>query len=287
MLEPLHGEASWRLPGWIAASKVNTMILHGDIPESLRHIGPVFDDAFAQGVKGTYEQVLEDLKAEDGLGIDLIEELYSFFGARAYLVWGDREGRTFQPFMIAFDTTDIEKVSKTVDALIRDDPEARPIQLKDTSGTIWHVAGEDGGEDFILGVVQGFAIYSNDLRLIRQMMTAEDAKKADDGDPSTWDVSPLFQNGSQHPFLLTLQGPRGADTGTSGTGTAGSPSSALDLIFQAPGQIWPTDREWNDLESVMRNLMPLEERSRVIAGFVEPHGWRFSMYERLPNPRKE
>ena len=48
------------------------MILHGDIPESLRHIGLVFDDAFAQGVKGTYEQVLEDLRAEDGLGIDLM-----------------------------------------------------------------------------------------------------------------------------------------------------------------------------------------------------------------------
>jgi hypothetical protein len=58
-------------------------------------------------------------------------------------------------------------------------------------------------------------------------------------------------------------------------------------MFQGPDRIWPTDRDWKDLESLMRNLIPFEEQYRVVAGFVEAHGWRFSMRKRLPEPRKE
>jgi hypothetical protein len=284
---PLEGAASWRLPDWIGASTGNVVILHGNIPESLRHISCVFDDAFAQGVKGTYDQVLEDLKAEDGLGIDVIKELYSFLGPRAYLVWGDRAGRGFRPFMIAFETTDAAKVSSAIDALIRDDPEARPIRLGNAAATLWNVAGENGGEDFTLGVVQGFAVYSNDLRLVRHMLSANRGQRLNNEQLFTRDVLPLLRNGLQHPFLLALLGPHGRNARTNGERAAGARFTALDLMFQGPDRIWPTNRAWQNLESVLRNLAPFGESYRVVVGFVEPYGWRFSMHQRRPDPQKE
>jgi hypothetical protein len=98
---------------------------------------------------------------------------------------------------------------------------------------------------------------------------------------------PLLGNGAHHPFLLVLDRPRGGDSATSEEQAAGLRSTALDLIFQGPDRIWPTDREWNDLESVMRNLMPFGEQHRIVAGFVTPHGWRFTMRKWLPDPRRE
>lgn len=285
IFEPLRGDTSWRLPDWIAAVTGNVVILYGDIPESLRHISFVFDDAFALGVKGTYNQVLEDLKAEEGLGIDLVKELYSFLGPRAYLVWGDPAGRDFRPFMIAFETTDATNASRTIDALMRDDPEAQRIRLKNAAESLWNVAGESGSEDFTLGVVHKFAIYSNDLRLAQQLMSANRGQSLTDG--QTRDLFPLLRNGAHHPFLLALQRPRRGDASTSENIAAGSRSRALDFMFQGPDRIWPTGREWKDPESVMRNLIPLGEQYRVVAGFIAPHGWRFSMDKRLPNSRKE
>ena len=285
IFEPLRGDASWRLPDWLAATTGNVVILHGNIAESLRHISLVFDDSFALGVTGTYEQVLGDLKAEDGLGIDLAKDLYSFLGPHAYLVWGDHAGRDFQPFMIAFETTDAEKVSTTFDALMRDDPEAQPIRLENAAESLWHVAGANGGEDFTMGVAQTLAIYSNDLQLVRQMMSASHGQSLKEDQMQ--DLFPLLRKGEHHPFLLVLERPRRGDSPTSEKRAADSRSTALDLIFQGPDRIWPTDREWSDLESVMRNLIPFGQQHRIVAGFVEPHGWRFTMHKRLPDPQKE
>jgi hypothetical protein len=189
--------------------------------------------------------------------------------------------------MIAFETTDAAKVSSSIDALVRDDPEARRIRLENVAETLWHVAGENGGEDFTLGVVQELAIYSNDLRLVRHMMSANRGQSLKDDQLFTPDLLPLLRNGSQHPFLLVLSGLRGGGARTSEKRAAGPRSTALDFMFQGPDQIWPTDREWKDLNSRMRNMIPFGEQDRVVTGFVEPHGWRFSVHERLPMPLNE
>ena len=159
IFEPLRGDASWRLPDWIAASTGNVVILHGNIPESLRHISLVFDDAFALGVKGTYDQVLEDLKAEDGLGIDLVKELYSFLGPRTYLVWGDRAGRDFRPFMIAFETTDAAKGVKND----RCSHAGRSGSPTDSAGERGRIAVACGGRKWRRGFYDGRRTEVRDL----------------------------------------------------------------------------------------------------------------------------
>ena len=137
-----------------------------------------------------------------------------------------------------------------------------------------------------MGVVQTFAVYANDLQLVKQMMGANRGQGLKGDRPLTRDVLPLLRDGSR-PFLLLFRGARRDDALANEKQVIASQSTALDLLFQAPDGIWPTNREWKDLESLMRILIPFEGQYRVVAGFVEAYGWRFSMHKRIPNPRKE
>ena len=165
---------SLAFPDWISNDLQGVVLLHGNVPGAFEKMGLVFDDVFADGIEGTYQDVLEDLKDPEGLNVDLRRDLFPLLGPRVILIHDRAASQTdgaFQPMGIAFEVQDADRVADVVDILMEGDQEASRVDI--AGSLVWKIRSEGDVPDSAITVALGYAIYANDIRLVRRLLGAD------------------------------------------------------------------------------------------------------------------
>jgi hypothetical protein len=172
-------------PAWIPGDVSSYMTVSIDLKNAFDHCAALFDDLYADGIEGTFEGFLEDLRAEDGPQVDLERDLVAYLGTRVTMLGqyaapdseAGEEGN-----MVALAANDERRVSSAIERLFRDDPGATRIRLPGQPFDLWKV-GEDSdqlpeqeGPTFSssgVAVARGHLIIATDFRFIRQLLADE------------------------------------------------------------------------------------------------------------------
>lgn len=167
---------AWEIPPWIPDDFSEFTLLHGDIPGALEHVGSLFDDLYADGIEGTYDDILTDLNDEYGLGIDLKDALYQHLGPRVILLRGPAPtAATETPgaILIAFQTGQPDKVATTLRMLMEDDPEVTRTQVPGCEQPLWKIQADETLSDSGVMVARGYLIFAQDVAMIHQALAAK------------------------------------------------------------------------------------------------------------------
>jgi hypothetical protein len=264
---------SLELPDWVSAEVAEqAVLLHANVPAALEGMGPVFDDLFAEGAEGTYEDVLEDLKDPDGLNVDLRRDLFPLLGPRVVLVHDRAASETDKsslPALVAFETSQPAKVSRVMDILMEGDRQASRVEM--AGAQVWQLASEGDAPDSAATVTRGYAIYANDASLLRRLLTAAAGTALEDQPGFAGAKQAILARRSQNWCAILGR------TLSSGEATRGAKwRSPVDAVFvaswseafadvdEAPAASWWTfDR------------LPFLESTGVVLGYVEEDGWLF------------
>ncbi|MGY8770921.1 MAG: hypothetical protein ACKVH8_21125 [Pirellulales bacterium] len=159
------------IPKWVHVDIEGLVLLYGNLPEASKHIGTLFDSLLADGIDGTYEEVLQDIKNPLGLNIDLQNQFFAHLGPRGIIILGkeeEQENNSTQAILIALETSNSTQVSSAINLLMQDDPEASKVIINNEN--IWKIDSTDNQSSSAIGVAQGFCFIATDIRLLQQML---------------------------------------------------------------------------------------------------------------------
>ena len=262
----LTGNNQLTLPEWVSRAATDVVVLHGDVGKALEHAGLLFDDGFADGVEGTYDDVLRDL--QDLLELDIKKDLYPLLGPRLYLINGIVADRAWQPLVVALEVKNAQRVAEILQILIADDPEAIEVVLASKSDRLWHVPGKRGGRDFVLGMLKGQAIYANDFEFTKKAMRFDDSTALVAADQFQLMQERAAGGSAAQPSILIVRNPNSRESAAQ--------VHPLDLVFQGAGFF--AEREGqvaNSLPWLPRRLGVLLAPHQLVVGFREEDGWKF------------
>lgn len=186
-----------KCPTWLAAAGDRVSILSTELPRAMRSFGPLFDDLFASGIYGTYDDVLIDTKDPAGLDTDLPSELFDKLGSRCVLVDDssapDEDARVLVALEIAPGEADV--VADVVQRLMQDDPEVARVTLSKGAPPLWRYP--DAADRWAgVAVVENWLCYAANDRLIRTAY----ARMQEGGSDSAITFSPPKQLGALAKF---------------------------------------------------------------------------------------
>ncbi|MEQ8790887.1 MAG: hypothetical protein RIC55_31785 [Pirellulaceae bacterium] len=143
----------------------------------LDDIGPLFDDLAADGIDGTFEDILGDLKDEEvGPGVDIRKELMPILGPRITIVSDHLAGARSDGgvSLIAIETSNEAKAADVVKRLMRDDPQVTRITLPGYPFDLWQVADDPDATMPNMGIVvaNGHVLAASHADLIRKILLA-------------------------------------------------------------------------------------------------------------------
>lgn len=264
MLEYLRPMESTAIATWIPREIESVTLLSLDLPLAFNHIGAVFDDGFAEGVEGTYRDLLTDIK--QGIEVDMIEDLYADFLQKAYIVYGPPSDDRPQGFFIAVETAAPDKAAEVVLKLMDGDDQKEVIEVPGAEYPLFHVPPEtEDGEDFVMMVAHGFLFYANDIRLMRSVLEKEPVEALQNEPLVQQSIEQATAHTAASPSMLVLRGQ------ASNEGQA--ISSPLTPLFQGTLQEGEQrDAPTNQLFSV---IMPATESFDCTVGYRSENGLRF------------
>jgi hypothetical protein len=187
LLIDLVKDKSLAPPPWLIADIDSYAAANLKFDHLLDHIGPLFDELAADGIEGTFNDILDDLKSEEGPGIDVRNELMPLLGPRLTIVSDHLEeaasdsGET----LIAIATTDEEGAADAVKRLMRDDPQVTRVELPGYDYSLWQVADDPTATLPNMGmmVANGHLLAASHADLIRKVLLAPpDAPKLADAE---------------------------------------------------------------------------------------------------------
>lgn len=276
----LKPAASLAFPDWVSDDLQSVVLLHGNVPGAFEKMGLVFDDLFADGIEGTYQDVLEDLKDPEGLNVDLRRDLFPLLGPRVILIHDDAASQTegaFQPISIAFEVQNADRVAKVIDILMEGDQEASRVDI--AGSLVWRVQSEGDAPDSAITVARGYAIYANDVRLVRRLLVA-DRQDAIERHPDVARAKQalLARRTSDLCMLMAQRQTDGVGPAASGAGQPGvavpdwrspvdvlfatSLTSTLDMPAEDHGQWWRAF-----------GRAPFLGSNRLAFGYLAKDGW--------------
>lgn len=263
--------AQWNLPDWLCSEFDELVLLHGDVAEAFEHFGTLFDDLYADGIDGTYEAILEDLKDEDGLSFDMEAQLYRHLGPSVLLLRHSAPNEQSDdggPISYAFQTSRPDLVAEAVRTLFVDDPEAQEVRVPGREEPMWLLAGFDDQPDSGVIVTGGYLVYAEDVATLRRALAVETG--AGPGLASVIDemrrsVPPLKH---RQPCMLWVSG----EEASSGEG---STSLAIAHLFLSAAATRPDIESLRDAEflDLLAEFAPLLQHFSTGLGFVEEYGW--------------
>jgi hypothetical protein len=169
---------------WAPADVSTYLTARLDLLSGFRHSGRLFDDLFADGIEGTFDGLLEDLRADDGPGVDVEKDLVRHLGTRVTAITAPAAQQRDKPTgrIIAIETKSADNVAAAVDRLFRDDPGAARTALPSGKHPLWKVGGGDdtregtGRATTSSGVVvhRGWLLIATDFDYLRRLVTQED-----------------------------------------------------------------------------------------------------------------
>jgi hypothetical protein len=268
---------SLELPVWVPRDIEGVTLLHGDIPRASNYIGPLFDDVMAEGVEGTFEEVLQDLKDPDGLDIDLKDELFAHLGPRAVLMSGQlgpkEKKDAAPPFLLAFETANAGQVTKAIDLLMKDDPEAKKVKVADCQA--WRIESENRNRSPAVGVARDYCFFTDDIRLLQHVLSFDEKQQLATDPGVTTPLERILDSQKRSPCVL-IAGGRLPMPKTNNDAVSSGWMAPWDLLFQGQRDLRPIENVWN------RTLFIGDHR--VAVGFVDEDGWSFVTAAPRPTP---
>ncbi|MFV2070299.1 MAG: hypothetical protein ACC645_25310, partial [Pirellulales bacterium] len=145
-----------------------------DMPRALRNCGRLFDDYYAEGIDGTFQDVLDDMKSEDGLGIDLEEELKQFKAGCTFVCSLSADGKTNEWAWVA-KAGNANRVRQVVNALFDGDPDVKRGTLP-TGDEYWEIQGSGSDAGIVFSIVHGHLVIASSVRHLATLSPANDEK---------------------------------------------------------------------------------------------------------------
>jgi hypothetical protein len=175
-------------PPWLIDDLDSYVDMNLNLRELVDTVGGLFDDLVADGIEGTFEDILGDLAAEDGPGVDVRRDLLPIVGPRVMFVSDHTEPHTPDSTrtVIAVATSHEAAAAEIVEHLMRDDPDVSRIELPGYPYPLWQVSDSETASMPNMGmmVANGFILTSSKGALIRKLLgaPAEAPKLADAAD---------------------------------------------------------------------------------------------------------
>lgn len=154
----------------------------------LDDVAPLFDEIAADGIEGTFNDILDDLKSEQGPGVDLRRELVPLLGPRVSVIADHLAGGRSDSgeTLIAIQTSDEAATADVVTRLMRDDPQVSRLELAGYKYELWQVADAPDSTFPNMGmmVANGQLLAASHADLIRKVLLApaDSPKLADAAD---------------------------------------------------------------------------------------------------------
>ena len=145
------------IPDWAFATGRDGMVVLMDGPSAAKNVAVLFDETYAEGIEGTYFDLLEDIKSEDGMGLDLETELFAKLGPTVIYIGDETE----KAWLAAIEVSDAKGVAEAVRLLLEDDPDVTRETVVGIDGLFWKMAGTDKIPDCYLHVSANYLFYTS------------------------------------------------------------------------------------------------------------------------------
>jgi hypothetical protein len=131
---------------WVPRDVATYATLYFDILNAFDNFGPLFNQLFAGGEPGAWQDCLDGLKAEDGPGIDLREELIKNLGQRVSVLTDYQLPITTssERLLVAIEVSNTKAVAAAVEKLFKNDPTVKRRDLK--GQIIWEFVQDEAPE---------------------------------------------------------------------------------------------------------------------------------------------
>lgn len=267
MFESLQPDPNLCIPAWVPKDMDHVELVSMDLPQAFQHIDALFDDFYADGIVGTYRETLQDIRIE--LEVDLEKDIYTNWGQRICMLHVSPKDAPHPSVLYAIETKSPEIAGKAIRQLMQDDPEVKQVAVEGFSKPMWHVLPiEPGGEDFVFMVAKKYVFFSNDAKLMHQVLTSDN----DDTLIQDKEVQEIYQailsEEQQLPSLIVV---RGEENSAEASEPPPPPQPPLNLLFAGP----KTLDAWSNEQStdVLSTMFPRRDEFRVSVVFSEENGW--------------
>lgn len=126
------------LPDWLPNYLHTMRRFEWDWTQFLGGVAGPFNELVTNG---TFEEVLEDMKASDGPGVDLENDLFSLFADSVYLLGESNPplSKKSERSVICIELGDAQKVADSISLLLKDDPNSQSLKLPGQANPVWKI----------------------------------------------------------------------------------------------------------------------------------------------------
>lgn len=287
------------IPRWLARGVDDMLLLLGDVPAALEQMDRVFDDLLADGIDGTYREILEDVKSPDGLNVDLEKELFPHLGPRVFVIRStpdgaprDSESGKKQPqLLFAIETQDATSVAATLSALMKDDTDVCKIHLHDLRADVWRVESSEAENRPCLAVIHGYAMYATDYSILAEQLAPAAKEYVTKLDAINAHLRQIVTPGSPLPSMIVLRGKDlhvAAESDSDGghhalkTATPAIRNTVLGAFFNSVSTRLQTKGYASFLSQITEKTA-----DPIVVGFARDNGWFFVGSNSLSDSHQE
>ncbi len=279
MFEHLQPQQDLPLPAWVPDDGDHGEVASLDLPQAFEYIDALFDDFYADGIEGTYQETSQDIRTE--LEVDLEKDVYADMGQQFCLLHNTAADATQRRTLYAFETKMPKTASAAIRKLMQDDPEVTEVAVEGCDEPMWLVPAEKpGGEDFVFMVANGCIFFTNDAKLMHRVLKPEAGHTLAQDKEVQQTFEAILADAGEAPSFFAVRGKGNA----AGASQADRPRPPLKLLFAGP----KTLDVWSDEQSgdFLSAIFPNGEDFRVSVGFSEENGWRLHSHT-LPRQGEE
>jgi hypothetical protein len=161
------------LPGWVDDTNSSCWLVNLHAESVFSNLGPFIDEVVADGVEGTWEEILESLREdEDGPRLDLNTEIFAHLPGPATVIAS--ESRPVNPdspqIVLAIKSSDEEALAAGIKKAMQDDPLIKNRRIGGT--TVYYALSQDR-EDlplWILAVARGHLLMATDFSALSPIL---------------------------------------------------------------------------------------------------------------------
>ena len=261
MFRHLQPQPDLWLPSWVPSDVDRVEVASMNLPQAFDHIDALFDDFYADGIEGTYQELLQEIRND--LEVDLPLDVYAHMGRQLCLLHTQGRSVAENRTLYAFETNSPKSAAVAVKKLMQDDKEAKQIVINGLDTPMWHVPpDEPGGEDFVFMVAHECILFSNDVNLVRSVLTIDGKHSMAEDSQLQLAFEAILKEENKSPSFLAVRGAEAVE---------GRSRSPLEMLF-----FGPTSREvWlNEPSSdFLSTIFPNSEDFQLSVGFPKQNGW--------------
>ena len=170
-------------PAWVPCNLSACGTAYFDVCNAFEHVGPLFDEVYGDGEKGTFKAVIKDLKADpNGPQVDIQHDLIDNLGKRLTVVTDSdlKLGSNAVRSLVAIETSKPKVIQKALGRLMDNDDAVIRGEFKHQ--VVWEIpAKKKKGVKGLLStrppssavcVAFGHLLLSNNIRLLERILNA-------------------------------------------------------------------------------------------------------------------